>query len=108
VPSEPFVWDLFEYFPCRTACQLRPEIRDDDKVVLRIGRIVDLGGRNSIAATIWSKRKGRVHVILREKGERCHDWPDLAITHIVRKICAICGGKTFRFLGSPRRDRMPH
>jgi hypothetical protein len=29
VPSEPFIWELFGYSPCRTTCQLRPVLRDD-------------------------------------------------------------------------------
>ena len=106
--AEPFIWELFEYFPCGVTCHLRPVLRDDERVVLEIGRIADSGGRNSIAATIWAEREGRVHVIVGEKGGRRHDWPDLDITQIAGKICTFCGRKTSRFLGSPCSYRMLH
>ena len=106
--AEPFIWELFEYFPCRAACHLRPVPRDDDRVVLEIGSIADSGDRHSIAATIWAEREGGVHVILGEKGGRRHDWPDLEINRIAGKICAFCGRKTSQVLASPCRYRMLH
>jgi len=92
---------LFGCSPCRITCDLRPVFRNDNKVVLKIGTIVDLGGRNANAAIIWPGRKGRIRVVIHSNGRTHLDWPDLDIDQIAGKICEFCGSKTSQFLRSP-------
>jgi hypothetical protein len=99
---------LFGCIPCGTTCDLRPIFRNDNKVVLKIGPIVDSGGRNANAAVIWPGRKGRIRVVIYSNGRTHLDWPDLDIDQIAGKICEFCESKTSQFLGSPCRYRLPH
>lgn len=99
---------LFESLPCGTTCDLRPVLRNDNKVALKIGTIIDSGGRNANAAIIWSGREGRVRILIWRKGRNYVNWPELHINQIAGEICEFCGSKTFQFLGSPCRHRMPH
>jgi hypothetical protein len=105
VTTEYLLDQLFESLPCGSTCDLRPVLRNDNKVAIKIGTIVDSGGRNANAATVWSGREGRVHVLIWRNGRIYLDWPDLEIDQIAGKICEFCGKKTSRFLGSPCRYR---
>jgi hypothetical protein len=105
VSTEYLLDHLFESLPCGTTCDLRPVLRNDNKVALKIGTIVDSGGRNANAATIWSGREGRVRVLICRKGRKYIDWPDLDITTIAGRICEFCESKTTHYSGSPCRHR---
>jgi len=108
VPTEHLLDQLFESLPCGSTCDLRPVLRNDNRVALKIGTIIDSGGRNANAATIWSRREGRVRVLICVKGRTYIDWPGLDIDQIAGKMCDFCGSKTSQFLGFPCRYRMPH
>ena len=96
---------LFGCIPCGTTCDLRPVFRNDNKVVLKIGTIVDSGGRNATPAVIWPGREGRIRVVIYSNGRTHLDWPDLDLNEIAGKFCEFCGSKTCKVLGSPCQHR---